>query len=60
MQFKYTFERTELRTIQNMCGDDTELFLTTVASMIGHRDEQIKDLKDRIAYLTWSHSSEIQ
>ena len=50
-QSKYSFERTELRVIQNMCAGDNELFLNQLADMIGQRDEEIKKLKTQIMEL---------
>jgi len=50
---KYTFERTELRTLQNMCEGDNEKFLNLLADMIGERDEQIHHLKQQIADDSW-------
>jgi hypothetical protein len=50
---KYTFERTELRVLQEMCKGDNEEFLNAVAELIGRRDEKIKKLEDQINSLSW-------
>ena len=41
---KYTFERTELRVLQNTV--DNETFLNLVSNMIGSINDEIKNLKD--------------
>ncbi len=53
MLSKYTFERTELRVIQETCNGDNELFLNTLADMIGKRDEKITQLEEQINNLNW-------
>jgi hypothetical protein len=53
-QSKYTFERTELRVLQNSCEGDNELFLDMLADMLGSRDERIRKLEDRISDLNWA------
>lgn len=50
---KYAFERTELRTIQNMCGGDNEKFLNLLADMIGKRDEKIRQLEQQASDDSW-------
>lgn len=44
----HTFERSELRCLQNMCGGDNENFLNYVADMVGKmtkaRDQAQHDL----------------
>lgn len=47
----YSFVRTELRTLQNMCNGDNELFLNQLADMVGKQDEKIDALQRQIAYL---------
>jgi hypothetical protein len=47
----YSFVRTELRTLQNMCNGDNELFLNQLADMIGKQDEKIDTLQREVAYL---------
>jgi hypothetical protein len=47
----YSFVRTELRTLQNMCNGDNELFLNQLADMIGKQDEKINALQREVAYL---------
>jgi hypothetical protein len=42
---KYTFERSELRTLQNTCKGDNEKFLNLLADMVGQKSEQIEQLK---------------
>ena len=51
-QSKYSFERTELRVLQNTCDGDNEKFLNLVADIIGHQDEKIRDLEDRATQLS--------
>jgi len=46
---KYSFYRTELRVLQNMCEGDNELFLNQLADTIGKRDEEIQNLKTQIS-----------
>jgi hypothetical protein len=53
MLSKYIFERTELRVIQATCDGDNELFLNTLADMIGKRDEKITQLEEQINNLNW-------
>jgi hypothetical protein len=50
---KYSFIRSELRVLQNMCEGDNEEFLNQLADMIGNRDEQIKQLKQQAADDSW-------
>lgn len=47
---KYSFERTELRVLQNSV--DNETFLNLVSNMIGSRNDEIKHLKDE-SYKSW-------
>ena len=47
-QSKYSFERTELRVLQNMSAGDNELFLNQLADIIGQSDEEIEKLKTQI------------
>lgn len=49
----YSFIRTELRTLQNMCEGDNELFLNYLADMIGKRDAEIEKLKKQISDDSW-------
>ncbi len=42
---KYLFERTELRVLQNSV--DNETFLNLVSTMIGSKNDEIKQLKDK-------------
>jgi len=49
----YSFIRTELRTLQNMCEGDNELFLNQLANMIGKRDAEIEKLKMQISNDSW-------
>jgi len=49
----YSFIRTELRTLQNMCEGDNELFLNQLANMIGKRDAEIEKLKTQISNDRW-------
>ena len=53
MTSKYAFERTELRTLQNMCNDDNESFLNVLADMIGKRNEKIVALQKQISEASW-------
>ena len=53
-QSKYSFERTELRTIQNMCDGDNEKFLNMLADMIGQRDEKIETLREDLDMVSGS------
>lgn len=52
----YTFERTELRVLQNQCEGDNELFLNLLANMIGKRDRTIQQLKSQIDCASWSNN----
>lgn len=45
---KYSFERSELRTLQNMCEGDNEKFLNYLADIVGGRDEKIEELTTRL------------
>ena len=54
----YSFVRTELRTLQNMCNGDNELFLNQLADMIGKRDEKIEAIQAEIAYLKSKENEE--
>lgn len=51
-QSKYSFERTELRVLQNSCEGDNEKFLNLVADIIGRQDEKIRELEDRATQLS--------
>lgn len=51
-QSKYSFERTELRVLQNTCEGDNEKFLNLVADIIGRQDEKIRELEDRATQLS--------
>ena len=51
-QSKYSFERTELRVLQNTCEGDNEKFLNLLADIVGRQDEKIQELKDRVTQLT--------
>lgn len=44
----YSFERSELRTLQNMCEGDNEKFLNFLADMVGSQDEKIEELKRKL------------
>ena len=50
---KYSFIRTELRTLQNMCEGDNELFLDNLSVMLGMKEEQIEKLKNQISNDSW-------
>jgi len=43
----FSFERTELRTLQNQCGDDNELFLNMVADMLGYKNQELEKAQHR-------------
>jgi cell division septum initiation protein DivIVA len=43
---KYTFERTELRVLQNMCEGDNEKFLNYLADMVGGLTEKNQKLEN--------------
>ena len=49
---KYSFERTELRVLQNICNGDNEKFLNLLADSVGRQNEKIQELKDQITQLT--------
>ena len=47
MKSVYGFERTELRTLQNTCNGDNELFLNLLADMVGNLTKERDDFRDR-------------
>jgi hypothetical protein len=49
---KYSFERTELRVLQNFCNGDNEKFLNLLADSIGRQNEKVEELKNQITQLT--------
>lgn len=50
-QSKYSFIRTELRVLQDMCDGDNEKFLNLLADMIGERDDKIETLTDELGII---------
>jgi hypothetical protein len=44
----YSFERTELRTLQNTCEGDNEKFLNLLADIVGGQDEKIEELRRKL------------
>lgn len=47
-QDDHRFNRTEIRVMQNMCGDDNEKFLNMIAELVSKRDEQIYELRQEL------------
>ncbi len=41
----YSFERTELRTLQNMCDGDNEKFINMLADIVGNLTKERDELK---------------
>lgn len=48
---KYTFERTELRVLQNMCEGDNEKFLNHLADIVGNLTEKNQRLENENSWL---------
>lgn len=44
----YSFERTELRTLQNMCEGDNEKFINMLADIVGNLTKERDELKSRL------------
>ena len=44
----YSFERSELRTLQNMCEGDNEKFLNLLADIVGGQDTKIEELRNKL------------
>ena len=44
----YSFERTELRVLQNTCEGDNEKFLNLLADIVGEQAEKIEELKNKL------------
>ncbi len=42
----HRFNRTEIRVMQNVCGDDNEKFLNMIVELVTKRDEQIYELRE--------------
>ncbi len=47
-QDDHRFNRTEIRVMQNMCGDDNEKFLNMIVELVTKRDEQIYELREEL------------
>lgn len=46
----YVFERTELRTMQNMCGKDNDASLNMVANLVGELNVKLNAAKTALAF----------
>ena len=46
----YSFERCELRTLQNMCEGDNEKFLNYIADMVGKLSHERDELRDELRH----------
>ena len=44
----HRFNRTEIRVMQNVCGDDNEKFLNMIVELVTKRDEQIYELREEL------------
>ena len=47
----YSFERSELRTMQNMCEGDNEKFLNMLADIVGKQAAELDELKTTVGML---------